>query len=282
MVAYRRRSGARLPTSAPPWYAPTVSPTGNVGITAGLSVNAVSLSTAGTTWGYLGSAASYIPNLNTNNISLSTINGVSVTNLGGTSPTNVPAFRAHRNGTNQTLTTSAYTNMVWTTEAFDTYNNFDPATGRFTPQIAGYYNVHFSIGCMDMSSAQACATQILKNGTAITHSNVRSPQFDVTSHSSILVYMNGTTDYVTARALSEANPATITGNPINTYFEATLIASGNGLVSGTGATSLAGLGDVTLSSPASGQVLTYNGSAWVNATPSATSLISGTTTMVNG
>ncbi|MFB7143354.1 tail fiber domain-containing protein [Agrobacterium deltaense] len=264
-----------------PAHAPTVSSTGAIEITAGLIVNSVSLTTGGTTWGYLGSSSSYIPNLNTNNISLSTINGVSVSTLtSGASPTNVPAFRAHRNGSNQTLTTNAVTNIVWTSKEFDTYNNFDTATGRFTPKIAGYYNVHFSIGCLDLVSPQACVTQIMKNGTAITHSNVRSPQFDVTSHSSIIVYMNGTTDYLSVRALSEASQASITGNPANTYFEAALIASGNGLISGTGATALSAMSDVALSSPVTGQVLTYNGSAWVNSTPSATTTISGTSTVI--
>lgn len=266
-----------------PTYAPTVSPTGEVGITAGLTVNFVKLKSSGVIWGFLGSSSSYLPNISTDNISLSTINGVSVSALGsGASPTNVPAFRAHRNGSNQTLTTNAVTNIVWTSKEFDTYNNFDTATGRFTPKIAGYYNVHFSIGCLNLASPQACVTQIMKNGTAITHSNVRSPQFDVTSHSSIIVYMNGTTDYLSVRALSEASQASITGNPANTYFEAALIASGNGLISGTGATALSAMSDVALSSPVTGQVLTYNGSAWVNSTPVASNTISGTSTVIAG
>jgi len=53
---------------------------GTVAVTANNATGIVSLSTAGTTWGYLGSNASYIPNLNSNtvsatNISVTTING---------------------------------------------------------------------------------------------------------------------------------------------------------------------------------------------------------------
>jgi len=48
-----------------PAYAPSVSPTG------GLTVAAISLTTAGTNWGYLGNTASYLPNLTGNNITLS-------------------------------------------------------------------------------------------------------------------------------------------------------------------------------------------------------------------
>ncbi len=71
-----------------PSYAPTISPTGRINASAGLTVDSVSLTTVGTTWGYLGSGASYLPNLTSNavsatNISVSTINGVSVSALGG-------------------------------------------------------------------------------------------------------------------------------------------------------------------------------------------------------
>ncbi|MCZ7935725.1 tail fiber domain-containing protein [Agrobacterium leguminum] len=250
---------------------------GTLSVTANSATSIVSLTTAGTTWGYLGSNGSYLPKLNTDNISATTINGVPVSNLsGGASPTNVPAFRVHRNGTDQSLPSATYTNVTWTTEEFDTYNNFSTSTGRFTPTVAGYYNIHLSIGCLDMANTNACVARILKNGTALTHSNVRAPQFDVTAQTSVIVYLNGSGDYVTAHAYSEASPASLTGNGANTYFEGALIASGNGLVSGTGVTNLAALSDVTLSSPATGQVLTYNGGKWVNIGGLGEALTSGT------
>ena len=52
-----------------PTYAPTISPTGRINASAGLTVDSVSLTTTGTTWGYLGSGASYLPNLSSNAIS---------------------------------------------------------------------------------------------------------------------------------------------------------------------------------------------------------------------
>ncbi len=73
-----------------PGYAPTISPTGRVNMTAGLTVDSVSLTTLGTTWGYLGSTASYVPNFSSNLISATnisatalTVNGVAVTGGGG-------------------------------------------------------------------------------------------------------------------------------------------------------------------------------------------------------
>ncbi len=56
-----------------PSYAPTISPTGRLNASSGLTVDSVSLTTLGTTWGYLGSAASYLPRLNTLMVSATTV-----------------------------------------------------------------------------------------------------------------------------------------------------------------------------------------------------------------
>ncbi|MGP4686741.1 tail fiber domain-containing protein [Agrobacterium pusense] len=265
-----------------PAHAPSISSTGAMEITAGLTVNSVSLTISGTTWGYLGSGSSYIPNLNTNNISLSTINGVSVTNLGNAaSPTNVPAFRVTKGGTDQALPTSTYTKLTWNTKSIDTYNNFDLGTGRFTPTIAGHYLIHLAVGCNNATqAANACVASIVKSGNKVSQQVNRAAEFDVTTDATVVVYLNGTTDYVEAMAYNEAANAAITGTISYTYFEGSLLASGNGLISGTGATALSAMSDVALSSPITGQVLTYNGSRWVNSTPSATTTISGTSTII--
>lgn len=70
-----------------PTYAPSLTTAGDVALTGGLTTSSISLTTAGTTWGYLGSAVSYIPNLGTNaisttNISLTTINGQPLSSFG--------------------------------------------------------------------------------------------------------------------------------------------------------------------------------------------------------
>lgn len=56
-----------------PSYAPTISPTGRINASAGLTVDSVSLTTTGTTWGYLGSGASYLPTINTSAISATAV-----------------------------------------------------------------------------------------------------------------------------------------------------------------------------------------------------------------
>ena len=57
---------------------------GSLVVKANSATSVVSLTTAGTTWGYFGSAASYLPNLAAANISVTglTVNGVSVTGAG--------------------------------------------------------------------------------------------------------------------------------------------------------------------------------------------------------
>ncbi len=266
-----------------PSYAPTVSATGRLNVSSGLTADTVSLTTAGTTWGYLGSVASYLPNFSSNavsatNISASTINGVSVSALGGgASPTNVPAFSVHKNGTNQTVTANTRTLLTWSTEAIDNYNNF--SSNRFTPTVAGRYLVNLSMYCPVTNVL--CQATIAKNGTDIaSHFSQNASGVENMTKVIVLVDMNGTTDYL--EAYGQTGATSINGSSSATFFQGSLIASGNGLVSGTGATALSGLTDVTLSSPATGQVLTYNGTRWVNATPSATTVISGTTSMVEG
>ena len=263
-----------------PSYAPTISPTGRINASAGLTVDSVSLTTTGTTWGYLGSGASYIPNLATNNISLSTINGISVTNLGGSSPTNVPAFIAHRNGVNQTgVAMNTWTKVNLPNEDYDNYNAFNTSTGRFQPTVEGNYLITAGIAC---PSAGTCYAGIFKNGVSLYQSgHSQSPAGQIFATTSGVVQLNGTTDYVELWGYTDGG--SINGGPLRaTSLTGSLLASGNGLVSGTGATALNGLTDVSLASPATGQVLTYNGTAWVNATPSATTVISGTTSMVSG
>ncbi len=255
---------------------------GTLSVTANSATSIVSLSTAGTTWGYLGSNGTYLPNLNSNaisatNISATTINGVPVSSLGGgASPTNVPAFRVHKNGTNQTVTASSNVKMTFSTKEFDTLNNFDTGTSRFTPKVAGNYLFNVSAYCY---SATSCGALIYKNGVIISGAGT-SAVSDPITQSNVIVPMNGSTDYVEAYVYMVGS-TTLNGSTYYTYFEGSLLASGNGLVSGTGAgvSAMSSLTDVTLTTPAANSILVYDGSKWVNKflqdTVSTTSAIPG-------
>jgi hypothetical protein len=108
-----------------------------------------------------------------------------------------PAFRAFSSG-NQSIANSSYTKITLNNENFDTNNNFDSTTNyRFTPTIAGYYQIS---GQVFFTGSAVGQTQIAiyKNGNQYnfgsgTNNNVNIGGQTVVSD---LVFMNGTTDYV--------------------------------------------------------------------------------------
>lgn len=97
----------------------------------------------------------------------------------------------------------------------DPKNAFNTANGRFQPNIAGVYNVSASVNYSadGVSNASTVVTRINKNGGVATagqfaQSTLGGTQFVVVS-GSVLVELNGTTDYVTVSALHNASgPAT--------------------------------------------------------------------------
>jgi len=113
------------------------------------------------------------------------------TNVVGTGP----AFSATPT-TTQAVTTATFTKVTLGTENFDTNNNF--ASSRFTPTVAGYYQLNASLYPVSTNSANYIWALIYKNGTAYgygTSAGAASTQ-DGVSVASTLVYLNGSTDYV--------------------------------------------------------------------------------------
>jgi hypothetical protein len=84
----------------------------------------------------------------------------------------------------------------FTQEEFDTNNNFDHTSGRFTPTIAGYYQVNGVVNGGG-STVTALTAQLRKNGAAEESSLTSAPAgFSPTASVSGMFYMNGTTDYL--------------------------------------------------------------------------------------
>lgn len=110
-----------------------------------------------------------------------------------------PAFSAFVN-TNQSITTSTWTKAQFNSEEFDTNSNFDATTNyRFTPSIAGYYQISWSLDLTSGGSA-AFRSMLYKNGALYKYGqfvqNTTSIQTRGLSLGSMVVYMNGTTDYL--------------------------------------------------------------------------------------
>ena len=68
--------------------------------------------------------------------------GATITNSGtatGFGQDNSPAFYAYSPQSYQAISSSTWTTINTTNEAFDTANAFDTSTLKFTPQVAGKY-----------------------------------------------------------------------------------------------------------------------------------------------
>lgn len=139
-------------------------------------------------------------------------NGVNLP-MGGVAP----AFLAYPS-TNVTITSGTQPVMINNTEVFDTascFNNTGSTVGgipayAFLPNVAGYYL--FTVVCSDEASTSPVrfALHIDKNGTAYRVAD----NFSTIASGlggSILLYMNGTTDYVTASPYIAATTAIYNG-----------------------------------------------------------------------
>lgn len=131
-----------------------------------------------------------------------------------------PAFSAGSSGT-QSITTSTWTKVQLGTEIFDTNNNFDNVTNyRFTPTVAGYYQINGNIGFTSSSGATRIITAIYKNGTEFIRGNYMVPFANANGCSSAvgLIYLNGSTDYVELFGFMTATGPTMGGNSVETTF----------------------------------------------------------------
>lgn len=109
-------------------------------------------------------------------------------------PIGGPAFSA-RNNANQSVSNATFTKVQLSVEDFDTNNNFDTSTYRFTPTVAGYYMV---TACIPANSViTRLLVSLYKNGSEVyrgTDLNVVSQQLILSA--STILYMNGSTDYL--------------------------------------------------------------------------------------
>jgi len=133
--------------------------------------------------------------------------------FGGVLP---PAFYAYLNGS-QTVSSGAATKVTLDAELFDTNNNF--ASSRFTPTVAGYYQLNAAVFLA--SSAQEILAYIYKNGSNY------SGGLDITTGSynsnvSTIAYANGTTDYFEVYVYTSVTRA-VSNASTNTFFNGVLV-----------------------------------------------------------
>lgn len=122
-----------------------------------------------------------------------------------------PAFSVHKNGTSQTVAQDTDVKLTWSSEGFDTNNNF--ASDRFTPTVAGKYLVVVSAQC---AQAGACMPSIFKNGALVARSANTNINIGQTPQVTAIVDMNGSTDYV--EAFINTASSVVNGTATRTYF----------------------------------------------------------------
>jgi len=131
----------------------------------------------------------------TTTLTLPTTSGTVLTTastFGGTGPT----FSASQTASTQSIANLTWTKVILPTEEWDTNNNFDSTTNyRFTPTVAGYYQINGNVSFNALSNAEVLCS-IYKNGTAYKYGNdIKATNIWMVNISS-LVYFNGSTDYV--------------------------------------------------------------------------------------
>ncbi len=190
------------------------------------SKNVVSVTNTGTGDNVLATAPTLVGDvtLSTGNLVIGASNkGISYpASVGGSAL--APAVSVYASAS-QTLTNSTIAKITLDTELFDTNSNFDPTTNyRFTPTVAGYYQVNASIGTGSaVTGVTLCL--LLKNGGSIVDGNLgTNSTSNASSILSSIIFMNGTTDFLEIYGVqnSGGNLATIAGQN-KTYFNACLI-----------------------------------------------------------
>ena len=128
----------------------------------------------------------------------------------GTVMVNGPAFSAYANASTS-LTNGVFTKISFQVEDYDTNNNF--ASSRFTPTVAGYYQVSAATSIASGTTAEL-SMAVYKNGSGHRQGSdfiTAGTQYSQTI--STLVYCNGSTDYIEIYVyIAAASKSTGTGD----------------------------------------------------------------------
>ena len=142
---------------------------------------------------------------------------------------NMPAFSAYLSAT-QTISNATNTllqfNTVTNPFGYDTASAFNTSTYSYNPKVAGYYLITANI------SGPASVTGVLniflyKNASNIwTLSSLSNTAAGVVSNSSMVVYLNGSTDTIQLYAYQNSGTSqSVFGGSGNSFFQASMIRS---------------------------------------------------------
>jgi hypothetical protein len=180
-----------------------------------------------------GSVTIDVPNMSTaNTLTLPAITGNVITSADSNTVTQSminragfyggfgPAFSAYNNAA-QSIPNVTWTKINCNVEEFDTASCYDNSTNyRFTPTIAGYYQISAETSLA--ASAGTQLTTIYKNGAEFKRgTRIGNPLGNLGTSASALVYLNGTTDFVEVYVYQDSGSSTtinVSGTAMN-YFQ---------------------------------------------------------------
>jgi hypothetical protein len=110
---------------------------------------------------------------------------------------NMPLFNCNASGS-FSVSSSTDTKVPINTVVYDTNNCFNTSTNRFTPNVAGYYQVQGAVFISPPNNTSGFILQIFKNGALFqqVHRNQYEVNFNQLACGGTIVYCNGTTDYL--------------------------------------------------------------------------------------
>ena len=132
-----------------------------------------------------------------------------------------PTFSAYVSS-GQSITGGVATKIQYQTKEWDTASCYDNATNyRFTPTVAGYYQINASFNTN--AAVSTAYAMIYKNGSIYRYGTyIPSPQNGPIVTVSSIVYCNGSTDYIEIYGNTSVTGTTNTGTS-NNYFTAAMI-----------------------------------------------------------
>jgi len=124
---------------------------------------------------------------------------------------NGPAFSAYRATAQTGVSTGTWTKVQLNAEYFDTASCFDSTTNyRFTPNVAGYYQVSSAVYVFGSAVSPANAgSGFYKNGSLYCYNGYSAATAGTVSSGSNIIYLNGTTDYIELYALGSVASGTV-------------------------------------------------------------------------
>ena len=123
---------------------------------------------------------------------------------------------------NQSISANTTTKVTWTSERFDTNNNFDNSTNyRFTPTVAGYYQLNAHVSWNGLGTTQG-NLYIYQNGSDISKTYTVGSGFGYYNSVNIVAYANGSTDYFEIYARNSSTDNVTAGT--QSHFSGILIS----------------------------------------------------------